>query len=281
MSVDFLSEKLQQAEMLGKLPKVVIPVHLCGQPCDMERIYALSLKYKFKIIEDASHAIGAKYQNQSVGNCAFSDITIFSFHPVKIITTGEGGMATTNDKSIANKMRLFRSHGITRDPLEMQRDPDGSWYYEQVELGFNYRMTDLQAALGLSQMQRLDNFVRQRQSIAKKYDELLGVLPVLLPFQLESSRSAFHLYVIRLKVTEISKTHKEVFEKMRQLGIGVNLHYMPVYHQPYYQKIGFKRNYCIEADSYYKEAISLPIYPALSDMKQGQVLNTLKEALFE
>jgi dTDP-4-amino-4,6-dideoxygalactose transaminase len=190
-------------------------------------------------------------------------------------------MATTNDKSIANKMRLFRSHGITRDPLEMQRDPDGSWYYEQVELGFNYRMTDLQAALGLSQMQRLDNFVRQRQSIAKKYDELLGVLPVLLPFQLESSRSAFHLYVIRLKVTEISKTHKEVFEKMRQLGIGVNLHYMPVYHQPYYQKIGFKRNYCIEADSYYKEAISLPIYPALSDMKQGQVLNTLKEALFE
>ena len=281
MSVDCLSEKLQQAEILGKLPKVVIPVHLCGQPCDMERIYALSLKYKFKIIEDASHAIGAKYQNQSVGNCAFSDITIFSFHPVKIITTGEGGMATTNDKSIANKMRLFRSHGITRDPLEMQRDPDGSWYYEQVELGFNYRMTDLQAALGLSQMQRLDNFVRQRQSIAKKYDELLGVLPVLLPFQLESSRSAFHLYVIRLKVTEISKTHKEVFEKMRQLGIGVNLHYMPVYHQPYYQKIGFKRNYCIEADSYYKEAISLPIYPALSDMKQGQVLNTLKEALFE
>lgn len=281
MSVDCLSEKLQQAEMLGKLPKVVIPVHLCGQPCDMEGIYALSLKYKFKIIEDASHAIGAKYQKQSVGNCAFSDITVFSFHPVKIITTGEGGMATTNDKSIANKMRLFRSHGITRDPLEMQHKPDGSWYYEQVELGFNYRMTDLQAALGLSQMQRLDNFVKQRQFIAKKYDELLTILPVLLPFQLESSRSAFHLYVIRLKAKEISKTHKEVFEKMRQLGIAVNLHYMPVYHQPYYQKIGFKRNYCIEADSYYKEAISLPIYPALSDMKQIQVVNTLKEALFQ
>ena len=281
MSVDCLSEKLQQAEILGKLPKVVIPVHLCGQPCDMERIYALSLKYKFKIIEDASHAIGAKYQNQSVGNCAFSDITIFSFHPVKIITTGEGGMATTNDKSIANKMRLFRSHGITRDPLEMQHEPDGPWYYEQVELGFNYRITDLQAALGLSQMQRLDNFVKQRQSIAKKYDELLSVLPVLLPFQLESSRSAFHLYVIRLKAKEKSKTHKEIFEKIRQLGIGVNLHYMPVYNQPYYQKIGFKRNYCIEADSYYKEAISLPIYPALSDMKQIQVVNALKESLLE
>jgi UDP-4-amino-4,6-dideoxy-N-acetyl-beta-L-altrosamine transaminase len=281
MSVNCLSEKLQQAEILGKLPKVVIPVHLCGQPCDMERIYALSLKYKFKIIEDASHAIGAKYQNQSVGNCAFSDITIFSFHPVKIITTGEGGMATTNDKSIANKMRLFRSHGITRDPLEMQHEPDGPWYYEQVELGFNYRITDLQAALGLSQMQRLDNFVKQRQSIAKKYDELLSVLPVLLPFQLESSRSAFHLYVIRLKAKEKSKTHKEIFEKIRQLGIGVNLHYMPVYNQPYYQKIGFKRNYCIEADSYYKEAISLPIYPALSDMKQIQVVNALKESLLE
>ncbi len=281
MSVDCLSEKLQQAEILGKLPKVVIPVHLCGQPCDMERIYALSLKYKFKIIEDASHAIGAKYQNQSVGNCAFSDITIFSFHPVKIITTGEGGMATTNDKSIANKMRLFRSHGITRDPLEMQHEPDGPWYYEQVELGFNYRITDLQAALGLSQMQRLDNFVKQRQSIAKKYDELLSVLPVLLPFQLESSRSAFHLYVIRLKAKEKSKTHKEIFEKIRQLGIGVNLHYMPVYNQPYYQKIGFKLNYCIEADSYYKEAISLPIYPALSDMKQIQVVNALKESLLE
>lgn len=281
MSVDCLSEKLQQAEILGKLPKVVIPVHLCGQPCDMERIYALSLKYKFKIIEDASHAIGAKYQNQTVGNCAFSDITIFSFHPVKIITTGEGGMATTNDKSIANKMRLFRSHGITRDPLEMQHEPDGPWYYEQVELGFNYRITDLQAALGLSQVQRLDNFVKQRQSIAKKYDELLSVLPVLLPFQLESSRSAFHLYVIRLKAKEKSKTHKEIFEKIRQLGIGVNLHYMPVYNQPYYQKIGFKRNYCIEADSYYKEAISLPMYPALSDMQQIQVVNALKESLLE
>ena len=281
MSVECLSEKLKQAEKLGNLPKVVIPVHLCGQSCDMERIYALSLKYGFRIIEDASHAIGGKYQGRSIGGCEFSDITVFSFHPVKIITTGEGGMATTNDELLVKKMRLLRSHGITREPFEMQHESEGPWYYEQVDLGFNYRMTDLQAALGLSQMQRLDEFVKQRQYIAKRYDDLLRDLPVLLPSQLEHSYSAFHLYVIRLNTKEIFKTHKDVFEKLRQLGIGVNLHYMPVYRQPYYHKLGFNREYCEEADSYYADAISLPIYPALSELKQAQVVKAIKKALFE
>jgi len=281
MSVECLSEKLMRAKELGKLPKVVIPVHLCGQPCDMQRIYALSLEYGFKIIEDASHAIGGRYQDKPIGNCAFSDITIFSFHPVKIITTGEGGMAITNDEFLVKKLRLYRSHGITREPLDMQNQPDGSWYYEQVELGFNYRMTDLQAALGLSQMHRLDEFVKQRQFVAKRYDELLDGLPVLLPIQSKYSSSASHLYVVRLKTKEIFKTHKEVFENLRKLGVGVNLHYIPVYCHPYYQKLGFDSEYCIQANRYYDEAISLPIYPTLSDMQQSHVVSALRKALFE
>jgi UDP-4-amino-4,6-dideoxy-N-acetyl-beta-L-altrosamine transaminase len=281
MSVDSLSEKLQLAEKAGKLPKVLIPVHLCGQPCDMEKIYALSLKYGFKVIEDASHAIGGKYQNKPIGNCKFSDITVFSFHPVKIITTGEGGMAVTNDRLLAKKLFLLRSHGITRDPNEMENNSDGPWYYEQIDLGFNYRMTDIQAALGLSQTRRLDEFVIQRQSIARRYGELLSGLPVLLPTQLKSSYSSFHLYVIRLRAKEIFKTHKEVFEKLRQLEVGANLHYMPVYYQPYYQKLGFNREYCIEANRYYDEAISLPIYHGLSDTQQTHIVSVLRKALFE
>jgi len=280
MSVERLSEKLQQAEKLGKLPKVLIPVHLCGQPCEMEKIHALSLKYGFKIIEDASHAIGAKYKNRPVGNCEFSDITVFSFHPVKIITTGEGGMAMTNDMQLAKCMSLLRSHGITRDEHEMTHASEGSWYYQQIDLGYNYRMTDLQAALGLTQMRRLDEFVKQRQSIAKRYDDLLGSLPITLPTRSESSSSAFHLYVIRLNTKKIFKTHREVFEKIRQLGVGVNLHYIPIYQQPYYQKMGFSKDYCSEANKYYEEAISLPIYYTLTDIKLIQVVNVLKEVLF-
>jgi UDP-4-amino-4,6-dideoxy-N-acetyl-beta-L-altrosamine transaminase len=279
MSVKCLEQKLVLAEKIGKLPKVLIPVHLCGQPCDMESIYVLSRKYGFKIIEDASHAIGGKYKDEPIGNCRYSDITIFSFHPVKIITTAEGGMAMTNDEQLAKRMHLLRSHGITRDVNDMTHTPDGPWYYQQIDLGYNYRMTDLQAALGLSQMQRLDEFVTKRHAIAKRYDQLLADLPVHKPWQHEDSYSGLHLYVIRLKLDEIGKTHRQVFESLRKLDIGVNLHYIPVYLQPYYEKLGFKVGYCLEAEQYYAEAISLPLYPGLTEAQQELVVTALYKAI--
>jgi len=277
MSVERLAEKLEQAEKLGNLPKVVIPVHLCGQPCDMEGIYTLGQQYGFKIIEDASHAIGGKYRGEPIGNCRYSDITVFSFHPVKIITTAEGGMAMTNDAQLAKRMQLLRSHGITRDVNEMTHAPDGPWYYQQIDLGFNYRLTDLQAALGLSQMQRLDEFVAKRHVISKRYDQLLADLPVVTPWQHPDSYSGLHLYVIRLKLTEISRTHGQVFEGMRAAGIGVNLHYIPVHTQPYYKGLGFKSGNCPESERYYTEAISLPMYPGLMPNEQDRVIDALRE----
>ena len=278
ISLERLAEKLALAEKAGKLPKVIIPVHFCGQPCDMESIYALSQKYNFKIIEDASHAVGGKYKGETIGNCRYSDITVFSFHPVKIITTGEGGMAMTNDAQLAKRMQQLRSHGITRDENDMTRAPDGPWYYQQIDLGFNYRMNDLQAALGLSQMQRLNEFVTQRHVIAKRYNQLLADLPVNTPMQIEDSYSGLHLYVIRLKLAEISKTHRQIFEVLREMDIGVNLHYIPVYLQPYYENLGFKTGYCLEAEKFYAEAISLPIYPGLTEIQQDRVIAALKEA---
>jgi UDP-4-amino-4,6-dideoxy-N-acetyl-beta-L-altrosamine transaminase len=275
MSVKCLAEKLSQAEQSGKLPKVVIPVHLCGQPCDMAGIHALSLRYGFKIIEDASHAIGGKYCGEPVGNCRYSDITVFSFHPVKIITTGEGGMAVTNNAQLAKRMKLLRSHGITRDPDEMTDEPDGSWYYQQIELGYNYRMTDVQAALGLSQISRLDAFVNKRHDIAERYDQLLTGLPVITPWQHPDGYSALHLYVIRLQLEEIGNSHRLVFEAMREAGIGINLHYIPVYRQPYYRNLGFKAGYCPEAERYYAAAISLPMYPGLTETDQNRVITAL------
>ncbi|CAN6134416.1 WecE Predicted pyridoxal phosphate-dependent enzyme apparently involved in regulation of cell wall biogenesis [Methylophilaceae bacterium] len=279
ISVERLADKLAVAEKAGKLPKVLIPVHLCGQPCDMESIYTLSQKYGFKIIEDASHAIGGKYKGEPIGNCRYSDITVFSFHPVKIITTAEGGIALTNDLKLAKRMQLLRSHGITRDVDEMTHASDGPWYYQQIELGYNYRMTELQAALGLSQMSRLDEFVTKRHAIAKRYDLLLADLPVNIPWQHEDSYSGLHLYVIRLKLSEMDKRHRQVFEALRALGIGVNLHYIPVYHQPYYENLGFKTGYCLEAEQYYAEAISLPIYPGLTEAQQDLVVTALHEAI--
>ena len=275
MSVERLAEKLALAEKNGNLPKVVISVHLCGQPCDMAGIHALSQRYDFKIIEDASHAIGGKYRGEPIGNCRYSDITIFSFHPVKIITTGEGGMAMTNDAQLAKRMQLLRSHGITRDVNEMTHAPDGPWYYQQIDLGYNYRMTDLQAALGLSQMSRLDEFVAKRHAIAKRYDRLLADLPVITPWQHPDSNSGLHLYVIRLKLAEIGKTHRQVFEALRAAGIGVNLHYIPVHRQPYYERLGFNAGYCPEAERYYAEAISLPMYPGLTEAQQDKVIEKL------
>lgn len=279
MSVKCLEEKLVLAEKIGKLPKVLIPVHLCGQPCDMATIYALSQKYGFKIIEDASHAIGGKYKGEPIGNCRYSDITVFSFHPVKIITTAEGGMAMTNDSYLAKCMQLLRSHGITRDVNDMTHTPDGSWYYQQIDLGYNYRMTDLQAALGLSQMHRLNEFLTKRHAIANRYDQLLADLPVYTPWQHEDSYSGLHLYVIRLKLTEIGKNHRQVFEVLREMDIGVNLHYIPVYHQPYYENLGFRAGYCLEAEQYYGNAISLPMYPGLTEAQQDLVVAALHEAI--
>lgn len=275
MSVARLEEKLEQAAAANKLPKVVIPVHLCGQPCEMAAIHALSLKYGFRIIEDASHAIGGRYKGNAIGSGQYSDITVFSFHPVKIITTGEGGMALTNDPEIYNHLARLRSHGITRDPAEMTQAPDGPWYYQQIELGFNYRMTEIQAALGLSQMQRLDQFVATRHEIAKKYDELFKDCPLTVPWQHEDSYSGLHLYVVRLKLGSINASHREVFERLRVAGIGVNLHYIPVYRQPYYARLGFDPSNFPEAERYYAEAISLPMYPALTYEQQVEVVKRL------
>jgi UDP-4-amino-4,6-dideoxy-N-acetyl-beta-L-altrosamine transaminase len=279
LSVERLAEKLVRAAKSGRLPKVLIPVHLCGQSCDMSGIYALSQQYGFKIIEDASHAIGGKYCGEPIGNCRFSDITVFSFHPVKIITTGEGGMAMTQNAQLAKRMQLLRSHGITRDEADMIHAPDGPWYYQQTELGYNYRMTDIQAALGVSQMQRLDGFVARRQYLAGRYDTRLQNFPLSLPERHPDTYSAFHLYTVRLRLDLIGKTHRQVFEGLRQRHIGVNLHYIPVHTQPYYQKLGFKPGDFPEAERYYAEAVTLPLYPSMSEAQQDQVVDAIRELL--
>lgn len=274
-----LEEKLIQAKAENKLPKIVVPVHLTGQPCDMAAIHKLSLEYGFKIIEDSSHAIGGKYQSEYIGNCRYSDISIFSFHPVKIITTAEGGMALTNNKELADKMDLLRSHGVTRNPELMTHEPDGPWYYQQIDLGFNYRLTELQAALGLSQLERLDNYISKRQAIARQYNQAFQSLPLTTPWQHPDSYSAYHLYVIRLKLNEINKTHRQVFEELRAAGIGVNLHYIPVHTQPYYQQMGFKQGDYPQAEQYYQEAISLPIYPQMTEEQVQEVIEKVMKAL--
>jgi UDP-4-amino-4,6-dideoxy-N-acetyl-beta-L-altrosamine transaminase len=279
MSAEALHAKLAQAEKQGTLPKVVIPVHLAGQPCEMARIHELSKKYGFRIIEDASHAIGGRYKDKPIGNCEFSDITVFSFHPVKIITTAEGGMAMTNDTELAGTMRRLCSHGTTREPSLMTHAPDGPWYYQQIGLGFNYRMTDIQAALGLSQMKRLDGFITRRHELARKYDQSLAGLPLTIPWQHPDSHSALHLYIIRLKPDEIKMTHRQVFESLRDSGIGVNLHYIPVYRQPFYARMGFSKSDFPEAEKYYAQAISIPMFPDLGSEDQWKVVKSIQMAL--
>ena len=274
-----LEKKLIAAQKVGKLPKIVIPVHFSGQSCDMQAIHNLAKKYGFKIIEDASHAIGGKYQDAAIGNSHYSDITIFSFHPVKIVTSAEGGAAVTNRADLAEKMLLLRSHGITRDEALMTQDMDGPWYYQQIVLGFNYRMTELQAALGLSQMQRLEEFVIKRKELASRYDNLLNDLPITLPWQHLESYSARHLYVIRLQLGQINTTHLDVFNALRAAGVLVNLHYIPVHMQPYYQKMGFESGQFPEAEKYYKEAISIPLFSAMTEGQQDTVCSTLRTIL--
>ena len=281
ISVAYLADKLTRAKAANRLPKVLIPVHLCGQPCEMEAIHALSRQHGFRIIEDASHAIGGRYRGQPIGNCRYSDITVFSFHPVKIITTGEGGMALTNDSRLADRMALLRTHGITRDAAKMTHAPDGPWYYQQIDLGFNYRLTDMQAALGLSQLQRLDGYLAKRHALAARYDDLLKNLPVTTPWQHADSHSGLHLYVIRLRLHAIKANRREVFEGLRAAGIGVNLHYIPIYRQPYYAYLGVDPGEFPETERYYAEAITLPMYPGLTESQQSEVVQRLAALIAE
>tara|TARA_B110000008_G_scaffold122657_1_gene125103 strand:+ start:4253 stop:6373 length:2121 start_codon:yes stop_codon:yes gene_type:complete len=275
MSVDALSKKLEIAKKENNLPKIVIPVHLSGQSCEMKEIYKLSKIYGFKIIEDASHAIGAKYNNVPIGNCKYSDITVFSFHPVKIITSGEGGMCTTNCPDLANLLCRLRSHGITRHEYEMTKKSDGPWYYQQLELGLNYRMTDIQAALGLSQLKRLDDFIVKRHQIVNKYNLAFKDKPIITPYQSPNNYSAFHLYIIRINNSSKGLSRLDLFKKLREMGILVNIHYIPVYQQPYYQNIGYNLNDFPNSEIYYQEAISLPIHTLLKDEEQDFIIENI------
>ena len=279
MCPKMLAKKLEIAKVAGTLPKVVVPVALCGQSCDLAAIRKLADIYGFAILEDASHAVGGTYEGKPIGDGRYADITVFSFHPVKIITTAEGGMALTNSAELAVRMDLYRSHGITRDPALMTHSPEGPWYYQQVALGYNYRMTELQAALGLSQLERLDTYVAKRGAFAARYDRLLDGLPLRCPQQHSNTGSAWHLYVINLDLPQINKTHKEVFEALRATGVGVNLHYIPVHMQPFYRDRGFNPGDFPAAEAYYAQAISLPVYPTMTEADQDYIVQALRDIL--
>lgn len=279
MCPEKLEAKLDRASEEGRLPKVIIPVHLTGQSCDMRRIHAAASRYGVKIIEDASHAIGASYGGSFVGSCEHSDIAVFSFHPVKIVTTGEGGMAMTNDPELAERMGANRTHGITRDPKRLRSNNPDPWYYEQQSLGFNYRMTDINAALGLSQLKRLPEFIDRRREIAKAYDAAFRGTPAKTPWQDPEAASSWHLYVIRVDPERSNRSHREVFDYLRDAGIGVNLHYIPVYLQPYYRDLGFQPGHCPNAEAYYAEAISLPMFPAMTEKQQTRVIDEVLRAV--
>ena len=276
MSVQVLEEKLQTAK---RLPKIVVPVHLAGQSCDMKKIFELAKKYNFTVLEDAAHAVGADYLNAKVGSCQYSDMAVFSFHPVKIITTGEGGMILTNRKDLYEKLLLYRSHCITRNPDLMTHDSDGSWYYQQIDLGFNYRMTDIQAALGFSQMQRLDKFVERRRELAARYDEKLKNLPLKTPCVLPDTNPSWHLYIVRVDFDKVKKTKQQIFDEMKKRGITLNLHYIPVHTQPYYENLGHRPEECPNSLEYYRDAMTLPLYYSLTDKQQDEVVKALEEVL--
>ena len=279
ISVLKLEKKLLSAKKDNKLPKIVVVVHMTGQSAEMDKIHQLSLKYGFKVIEDASHALGGKYQGKYIGSCQFSDITIFSFHPVKIITSAEGGMALTNSQEISKKLKVLRTHGITRDPNLMLKQNNEFWRYEQIDLGFNYRMSDLHAALGLSQLKRLNMFLEKRHYLANRYNKLLAKLPVTIPHQNHECYSSFHLYIILLDIQKINKSQSQIFDSMRARGIGVNLHYIPVHTQPFYKSLGFKDSQFPKSMEFSSRAMSLPIYYDLSDEQQDTVVKALTEVI--
>jgi UDP-4-amino-4,6-dideoxy-N-acetyl-beta-L-altrosamine transaminase len=279
MSPDALELKLERARKSSRLPKILIPVHFAGQACEMAAITELAAAYGIHVIEDASHAIGGRYRGAPIGNCTFSDMTVFSFHPVKIITTGEGGMIVTNRPELHEKLIRLRSHGITRDPALMEGESQGAWYYQQIELGFNYRMTDIQAALGESQLKRIGEFIERRHVLAERYNKALHGMPLTLPWQRPDCYSAYHLYPIRLNTAELSKTRRQVFDALRSAGILVNVHYIPVHTQPYFLRMGFKKGDFPESENYYSGAISLPMYFGLSDSDQDYVISCVREVL--
>jgi len=279
MSVAALEAKLAAAQATGTLPKVVVPVHFAGQSCDMAAIHALGQRYGFRILEDASHAVGGSYLGQPVGNCRYSDITVFSFHPVKIITTAEGGMAMTNDPALAGAMERLRSHGITRDAALMEGEPDGPWDYQQIALGYNYRLTDLQAALGHSQLSQLQGSVARRHAIAQRYDAELASLPLITPWQSPDAHSALHLYPVQVDPARSGVSRRALFDGLRAAGIGVNVHYIPVHTQPHYRRLGFARGDFPVAEAYYAQAVSLPMFPTLTEAEQGTVIAALRRLL--
>ena len=280
LSVVELEKKLNKAKNEGKLPKIVIPVHFAGQSCDMSKVKSLSQEFGFSIIEDASHAIGSKYLGKFVGGCQYSDITVFSFHPVKIITTAEGGVATTNSHNLAKKLRLYHSHGITRDQDLLKEKSVGPWYYEQISLGFNYRMTELQAALGISQLQRVDDFVSNRHTLKKRYDVLLGDLPLTLPYQSKDCYSSIHLYPVQIDIAKkVAKSRKQIFNELRENHIGVNVHYIPIHMQPYFQNLGFKDGDFPNSETYYKSALTLPMFSSMTFDQQEEVITVLRKIL--
>lgn len=279
MDMKLLELKLEEAKKNNALPKIIVPVHMAGLSCDMKELKKLSKKYKFKIVEDASHAIGSKYNNNPVGNCLYSDVTVFSFHPVKIVTTGEGGIATTNDRTIAKKIDILRTHGITKNPLNMKNKLHGPWYFEQHDLGFNYRMSDIHAALGLSQLKRLNKFTKKRNQIAKNYDLLLKGLPLRSQKIVNSNFSSYHLYIIRLNLEKIEKSKEAIFNSLRKKGIGVQVHYIPIHYHPFFQELNFKKGDFPNTEKYYEEALSLPIYPDLKKSEQLKVVKALKECI--